>query len=144
MTLPITITRPEITPSRAHPDDAGLDLRADIDMAWTIQPGCRELVPTGVSIALPSGQAALVTPRSGLALKQGVTVLNAPGTVDVGYRGEIGVILINHGDDPVTIDPWDRIAQLVIVPILTPAVQIVDILDDTARGAGGFGSTGHA
>lgn len=140
--LPITITRPEIEPTRAHPDDAGLDLRADIDRPFTLGRGSRALIPTGVTAAIPAGHAGLVCPRSGTALKHGVTITNAPGVIDAGYRGDIGVVLHNLGAGVFTIRPGDRIAQLVIVPIVTPATVVVETLDDTDRGAGGFGSTG--
>lgn len=127
-------------PIRAHPDDAGLDLIANEEI--TILPGSRALVGTGIAIALPPGTVGMVCPRSGLAAKQGVTVLNAPGIVDAGYRGEVKVILVNHSDSPARIMVGDRIAQLVITPALTPVVHVVEDLDATARGEGGFGSTG--
>ena len=123
---------------------AGLDLRAALPESsrLVIEPGARDLVPTGLTIALPEGFEAQVRPRSGLALKHGVTVLNAPGTVDADYRGEIGVILINHGAEPFEVKRGDRIAQLVIAPALQVTLVAVDALSDSARGAGGFGSTG--
>jgi dUTP diphosphatase len=128
-------------PAYAHPGDAGADLVAaeDVELA----PGQRKAVPTGIAVALPDGFVGLVHPRSGLAARLGVTVLNAPGTVDAGYRGEILVNLINH--DPVTtvtIARGDRIAQLVVQRVERAAFQVVDELPDTARGAGGHGSTG--
>ena len=135
MTLPYQGT----PPTRAHHDDAGLDLTAAADI--TIPSGAHTLVSTGVSVAIPTGHVGLVCPRSGLAAKHGVTVLNAPGIIDAGYRGEIGVILINHGRATARITRGDRIAQLVITPFahLTPIAQA---LDTTSRGAAGFGSTG--
>ncbi|WP_373502548.1 dUTP diphosphatase [Aestuariivirga sp.] len=119
---------------------AGMDLRAA--EATTLKPGARFLMPTGISIALPSGFEAQVRPRSGLAVKYGVTVLNAPGTVDCDYRGEIKVPLINHGDADFVIARGDRIAQMVIAQVTQIDWQEVTALDDTSRGAGGFGSSG--
>ena len=119
---------------------AGMDLRAA--EAATLKPGARCLMPTGIAIALPSGFEAQVRPRSGLAVKHGVTVLNAPGTVDCDYRGEIKVPLINHGDADFVIARGDRIAQMVIAQVTQIDWQEVTALDDTSRGAGGFGSSG--
>ncbi|MGV3489954.1 MAG: dUTP diphosphatase [Devosia sp.] len=124
---------------------AGVDLLAalvDADV-MTIAPGKRALVPTGMSIALPHGYEAQVRPRSGLAAKHGVTVLNSPGTIDADYRGEIKVILINHGDADFEIRRGDRIAQMVVAPVSTVTFELTEALDATARGAGGFGSTGR-
>ena len=129
-------------PAYATADAAGMDLVAAVAEPMTLAPGARALVPTGLSIALPRGFEAQVRPRSGLALKHGVTVLNAPGTVDADYRGEVGVILINHGDAPFTIARGDRIAQMVIAPVAAATVAETDALPATSRGAGGFGSTG--
>ena len=112
------------------------------DAPVTLQPGSRTLIPTGLSIALPADHEAQVRPRSGLALKFGITCLNSPGTIDADYRGEVGVILANLGAEPFTVRRGDRIAQMVIAPVTRGAFQEVDSLDDTARGAGGFGSTG--
>lgn len=120
---------------------AGMDLRAA--EAVTLKPGARHLVPTGLSIALPQGFEAQVRPRSGLAVKHGVTVLNSPGTIDCDYRGEVKVPLINHGHDDFVIARGDRIAQMVIAPVTRASWTEVDMLDETARGAGGFGSSGH-
>jgi dUTP pyrophosphatase len=120
---------------------AGMDLRAA--EAMTLKPGARGLMPTGLSIALPQGYEAQVRPRSGLAVKHGVTVLNAPGTIDCDYRGEIKVPLINHGEQDFVIARGDRIAQLVVAPVTQIAWQETHQLDDTARGAGGFGSSGR-
>lgn len=124
---------------------AGLDLLAAIpeDMPVVLAPGKYTLVPTGLSIALPPGYEAQVRPRSGLAAKHGVTVLNAPGTVDADYRGEISVPLINHGDMPFTIRRGERIAQMVIASVVQAELVAVTALSPTARGSGGFGSTGR-
>ncbi|PYF02355.1 deoxyuridine 5'-triphosphate nucleotidohydrolase [Rhodopseudomonas faecalis] len=124
---------------------AGLDLIAAVadDAPLTLEPGRSALVPTGLHIALPEGFEAQVRPRSGLAAKHGVTVLNAPGTIDADYRGEIGVLLINHGQAPFVIRRGERIAQLVIAKVEKALWQSVDTLPDSARGTGGFGSTGR-
>jgi dUTP pyrophosphatase len=124
---------------------AGMDLRAAVpdESPFVLSPGERGAVPTGLAIALPAGFEAQVRPRSGLALKSGVTALNSPGTIDADYRGEIKVILINHGQESVTFRRGDRIAQLVIAPVTRAAWEEAEGLDDTARGAGGFGSTGR-
>jgi dUTP pyrophosphatase len=124
---------------------AGLDLLAAVpaDQPLTLLPGRTALVPTGLTIALPDGHEAQVRPRSGLAAKHGVTVLNAPGTVDADYRGEIGVLLINHGAEPFTIKRGERIAQMVIAPVVRAELVAVTELSSTARGGGGFGSTGR-
>ena len=129
-----------IIPAYAHPGDAGLDLHACEDVA--LDPGVACLVPTGVAIELPEATEAQVRPRSGLALKHSVTVLNTPGTIDEGYRGEVGVVLINHGPTTFQVTRGMRIAQLVVQKRWTVEVVEVDGLTDTTRGAGGFGSTG--
>ena len=123
---------------------AGMDLRAAVpdDEPLTLRPGSRFPVPTGLAFALPPGFEGQVRPRSGLAFKHGVTCLNSPGTVDADYRGEVKVILINHGEEDVTIRRGDRIAQLVVAPVVQAQWAEVESLDETARGAGGFGSTG--
>ena len=108
----------------------------------TLAPGARALVPTGFAMALPAGYEAQIRPRSGLAYKHGVTVLNSPGTIDADYRGEVKVLLINHGSDPFTIERGERVAQMVIAPITQPEFVQVEDLSETVRGAGGFGSTG--
>lgn len=121
---------------------SGFDLRAAVKESVTLQPGERALIPTGIAIAMPEGLEAQVRPRSGLALKHGITCLNTPGTIDADYRGEIGVILINLGYEPFTVQRGDRIAQLVFQAV--PRVELVEVeeLPDSERGAGGFGSTG--
>lgn len=133
-------------PAYATPQSAGLDLRAAVaeDAPVTLAPGQRALIPTGLAIALPEGYEAQVRPRSGLALKHGITCLNSPGTVDADYRGELQVLLINLGQEPFTIRRGERIAQMVIAPVTQAAWAVVDALPETARGAGGFGSTGKA
>ncbi len=122
---------------------AGLDLCAAIDAPIVIAPGARVAISTGLAIALPAGYEGQVRPRSGLAKNHGVTVVNSPGTVDADYRGPVTILLINHGREPVTIAPADRIAQLVIAPVVQAELVETDELDATARGAGGFGSTGR-
>ncbi|MGF1609382.1 MAG: dUTP diphosphatase [Kiloniellales bacterium] len=129
-------------PAYATPDSAGMDLLAAVESVVVLQPGERRLVPTGLAIALPAGYEAQVRPRSGLALKHGVTVLNAPGTIDADYRGEVGVILVNLGDAPFTIERGGRIAQLVIAPFARTQWAPNEALPDSERGSGGFGSTG--
>ena len=127
-------------PAFAQPGDAGLDLRAS--EAVTLEPGGRRLVQTGLAVAIPEGHAGFVLPRSGLAMQKGVTVLNAPGLIDSGYRGELKVLLINHGAEAVGIGRGERIAQLVIQPVAQARLVEVERLPDSARGEGGFGSTG--
>ena len=121
---------------------AGADLCAAVSSDLLLLPGARALVPTGFAIAVPPGFEAQVRPRSGLALKQGITILNAPGTIDADYRGPVGVIVANLGTDPVTIRRGDRIAQMVIAPVVRAHFMTVDELPQTQRGSGGFGSTG--
>ncbi len=130
-----------IIPCYAHPGDAGLDLFS-IEEA-SISPGETKLIKTGIAIALPANTEAQIRPRSGLALKHSVTVLNSPGTIDAGYRGEIGVILINHGKKVFQVIPGMRIAQMVIASIILPKVTVVRELNRTSRGNKGFGSTGE-
>lgn len=129
-------------PNYATAQAAGMDLTAAIDAPMVLAPMQRALVPTGICIALPAGFEAQVRPRSGLAAKNGVTVLNTPGTIDADYRGEVKVILINLGDTPFTIERGMRVAQMVVAPYANVTWNEVSSLDDTARGAGGFGSTG--
>ena len=130
-------------PSYATVDAAGLDLLAAVAEPIELAPGARRLVPTGISIALPPGYEAQLRPRSGLALKHGVTLLNSPGTIDADYRGEVGVILINLGEVPFRLQRGDRIAQLVIAPVARLAWRESETLPESTRGAGGFGSTGR-
>jgi dUTP pyrophosphatase len=141
--VPVVKLRPDaVIPVRAHATDAGLDLCAVETVG--LAPGARAAVATGLAVAIPSGWAGLVVPRSGLALKQGVTVANAPGLIDAGYRGELKVILVNLGADPHHIAVGDRIAQLVLTPVWDGALDEVDVLPDSdGRGTGGFGSTGR-
>ena len=130
-------------PAYATELSAGMDLRADLESPVTLGPLERALVPTGLYIALPAGYEAQVRPRSGLAAKHGVTVLNTPGTIDADYRGEIKVILVNLSNSPFEIVPGERIAQMVVARHERVEWDEVDVLDETARGAGGFGSTGR-
>jgi len=131
-------------PTYQTASSAGLDLQAAIAPQTTlvIEPGSRELVPTGLAIELPEGFEAQIRPRSGLALKKGVTLVNTPGTIDADYRGEIGVIIINHGAEPFEIVRGDRIAQMIVAPVVQARLVEVDDLSSSDRGAGGFGSTG--
>ena len=129
-----------VLPVQAHLGDAGMDL-VSIESA-TIPPGGRRLVRTGLAVEIPVGFEGQVRPRSGLALKNGITVLNAPGTIDAGYRGEIGVVLANFGDAPFAVEPGMRIAQLVIAAVAEVAIEVSDTLSSSERGAGGYGSTG--
>jgi dUTP pyrophosphatase len=131
---------PEFTPTRSNPGDAGLDLRSTSSIV--VPARGRATLNTGVSIALPAGYVALVHPRSGLATKHGITVLNAPGTVDAGYRGEILVTLVNHSDEDFSVTTGDRIAQIVFQKFETPIFVAVTELPNSQRGFGGFGSTG--
>lgn len=131
-------------PTYATAQSAGLDLPAAVEAPLTLQPGAWQAVPTGFAIALPPGTEAQVRPRSGLALRHGVTLLNSPGTIDADYRGEIRAILINLGSEPFVIRRGERIAQLVVAPYLQARWQIAERLETSARGAGGFGSTGVA
>ena len=127
-------------PTYAHPGDAGMDIRSIEEL--TIDPGARALVHTGLVMVLPPGYEAQVRPRSGLALKNGITVLNTPGTIDEGYRGEIGVILANFGSEPFKVEKGAKIAQMVIAPCTRVEIVEIDEVDDTVRGTGGFGSSG--
>jgi dUTP pyrophosphatase len=129
-----------ILPSYAHPGDAGMDVRSVEELV--VEPGGRKLVRTGLVMMLPPGYEAQVRPRSGLALKNGVTVLNTPGTIDEGYRGEVGVILANLGTEPFRVEKGAKIAQIVIAPCTRAEIVETAEVDETARGAGGFGSTG--
>jgi dUTP pyrophosphatase len=129
-------------PQYATAQSAGMDLRANTTEPFTLNPLERKLVPTGLFIALPEGYEAQVRPRSGLALKHGITVLNTPGTIDADYRGEIGVVLVNLSNEPFTIEPGERIAQMVIAKHEQADFLVVEELDETERGAGGYGHTG--
>lgn len=141
MTLRFKRIHPDaVLPAYAHPSDAGMDLRSVADLE--IPRFGRALVPTGLVVLLPPLYEAQVRPRSGLALKKGVTVLNTPGTIDSGYRGEIGVILANFGEETFSVKKGDKIAQLVIASVTQPSVEETMVVDETDRGAGGFGSTG--
>ncbi|MEM8664857.1 MAG: dUTP diphosphatase [Pseudomonadota bacterium] len=134
-----------LTPHYASDGAAGLDLAAAVpdDAPLTLMSGCWDAVPTGLAIALPRGFEGQVRPRSGLAARHGITVLNAPGTIDADYRGEVKVLLINHSSDPFVVKRGERIAQLVIAPVLQAELREVETLTETERGAGGFGSTGR-
>ena len=127
-------------PARAYEGDGGVDLRAASPVR--LEPRERATVPTGMAVAIPEGHAGLVVPRSGLASRHGIGVVNAPGLIDSGYRGEIAVILVNHGSDPVEVERGDRIAQLVVIPVVTQEFVEVDELPSSTRGEDGFGSTG--
>jgi dUTP pyrophosphatase len=129
-------------PAYQTPGSAGMDLRAALAGSMVLEPGERSAVPTGLKISVPVGYEVQIRPRSGLAIKQGLTVLNSPGTIDSDYRGEVGVLLINLGRVPVQIERGMRIAQMVIAPVVQVALEESDSLDDTERGSGGFGSTG--
>jgi dUTP pyrophosphatase len=140
----VQLLRPDRSqlPSYATADSAGLDLVAAIDAPLTLASLERAAISTGIAIALPPGFEGQVRPRSGLAAKHGITVVNAPGTIDADYRGEIKVLLINHGDEDFDVKPGDRIAQLVVAPVIQAHFRVVKSLDATSRGSGGFGSTG--
>ena len=141
MTLRFKRIHPEaVLPAYAHASDAGMDVRSVADLV--IPAGGRALVPTGLVAIIPPMYEIQVRPRSGLALKHGVTVLNTPGTIDSGYRGEIGVILANFGDKDFPVAKGDKVAQLVFAPVVQPEIEETDTIDETDRGAGGFGSTG--
>ena len=144
--------QPVIKIKKLHPDTliprymsemaAGLDIQARPEQTVLLQPGERCLIPTGIAIDIPSGYEVQVRPRSGLAIRHGVTLVNTPGTIDADYRGEIRVVLINHGQHPFEIAPGDRIAQLVVAPVCQAILEEVDELSKTVRGSGGFGHTG--
>ena len=129
-------------PMYSTAQSAGLDLRASLEESVTLVPGDYRLIPTGLKIALPSGTEAQVRPRSGLAYKHGITVLNSPGTIDADYRGDVGVILVNHGAKPFVVEDGERVAQLVLARYVQLKWDAVEILPSTERGSGGFGSTG--
>lgn len=147
--VPVRITRLPHADGLALPDyatplSAGMDLRAAITEPFVLMPGERALTPTGLRIALPPGYEAQVRPRSGLALRHGLGMANAPGTIDADYRGEICVLLINLGQEPIRIERGDRIAQIIVAPVVRVAWQETEELEDTARGPGGFGHTGRS
>lgn len=142
MQIPIINRSHHALPTYATSMSAGVDLRANLDGPIVIQPMARALIPTGLFIALPEGVEAQVRPRSGLALKHGITVLNSPGTIDADYRGEISVILVNLSTEPFTINDGERIAQMVIARHEQAEWQLTESLDETVRGAGGFGHSG--
>lgn len=129
-------------PSYETESAAGMDIRAALEEPFILKPGDRALIPTGLQMALPKGYEAQIRPRSGLAIKKGITMLNSPGTIDADYRGEVKVIAINHGSEAITINHGDRIAQMVIAPVVQLQIKEVEELDKTIRGEGGFGSTG--
>jgi dUTP diphosphatase len=131
-------------PSYETPQSAGMDLRAAVSSTVEIPAGGRALVPTGLKIALPEGFEAQIRPRSGLALKKGITLPNSPGTIDADYRGELGIILLNTGEEAFVIERGDRIAQMIVAPVIQARWNEIESLDETARGEGGFGSTGVA
>lgn len=140
----ITRLRPGVTlPEYQSEGAAGMDVAAAVDAPLEIAPGCRSLVPCGFAIAVPRGYEAQVRPRSGLAVNHGVTLLNAPGTIDSDYRGEVKVVLVNHATTPFVVAPGMRIAQLVVAPVSKVEWDEVDRLPETDRGSGGFGHTGH-
>ena len=142
LTIKVINKSPNPLPAYATPGAAGMDLMAHIDTPVTLQSLERHLVPTGLYIELPEGYEAQVRPRSGLAAKHGLTCLNAPGTIDADYRGEIKVILVNLSKDPHTIQPGDRIAQMIIGPVQQVGWELVSVIGETARNQGGFGHTG--
>ena len=145
MEIKITILKhgPEDIPKYATQGSAGMDIQAAIDKPIIVKPGKRILIPTGFKVEIPENFEIQVRPRSGLAIKHGISVLNSPGTIDSDYRGEIGVILINHGDTDFKINPFDRIAQIVVTQIIKVNMIKNDDLSQTQRGSGGFGSTGE-
>ena len=145
MEIKITILKhgPEDIPKYATQGSAGIDIQAAIDKPIIVKPGKRILIPTGFKVEIPENFEIQVRPRSGLAIKHGISVLNSPGTIDSDYRGEIGVILINHGDTDFKINPFDRIAQIVVTQIIKVNIVKNDDLSKTQRGSGGFGSTGE-
>lgn len=142
MKINVVYTGKHALPQFETLQSAGMDLRANLDAPKTLNPGDRALIPTGIHMALPAGYEAQIRPRSGLAYKHGVTVLNTPGTIDADYRGDVGVLLINHGKEPFVVEDGMRVAQMVIAQYTQFEWQSVASLDETSRGAGGFGSTG--
>lgn len=142
MTIKVIYTGKHELPQFETSHSAGMDLRANIEAPIVLEKGARALVATGIKLALPDGYEAQIRPRSGLAYKHGITVLNSPGTIDADYRGDVGVLLINHGNDAFIIEDGMRVAQMVVAQYTQFTWDTVDDLDDTSRGEGGFGSTG--
>lgn len=136
---PVSVPMPRYATEHA----AGLDMHAALEAPVLLAPGERRLIPTGLKMEIPVGYEGQVRPRSGLALKHGISIVNSPGTIDADYRGEVGIVLINHGQESFTVQPLERIAQLVIAPIIQVELQLTGGLVDTQRGAGGYGSTGQ-
>ena len=136
------ISKSVLIPAYQTGHSSGVDLQADILEPVTLRSGERQLIPTGISVAIPAGFEAQIRPRSGLAIKKGLSLVNTPGTIDADYRGEIKVIAINLGNEPILIEKGERIAQMVFVPVVQAQFEEVETLDETTRGAGGFGSTG--
>jgi dUTP pyrophosphatase len=130
-------------PAYQTPGSAGLDLCAALSEAVRIEPGQRRLIPTGLVLELPPGHEGQVRPRSGLALKHGISIVNSPGTIDADFRGEVGIVLINHGSEAYVVEPLSRIAQLVVARVEQVQLEEAEALTETSRGAGGYGSTGH-
>jgi len=130
-------------PAYQTPGSAGLDLCAAVPEPIRLAPGERRLIPTGLIFEIPEGYEGQVRPRSGLALKHGITVVNSPGTIDADFRGEVGIVLINHGDAPYVVEPLSRIAQIVLARVEQVEIELSEALSETSRGAGGYGSTGH-
>jgi dUTP pyrophosphatase len=138
----VKIRESAIVPCYMTEHAAGMDLHAALDAPMVLAPGERTLIPTGLAMEIPSGYEGQVRPRSGLALRHGIALVNSPGTIDADYRGEVGIIVINHGYEPVTFAPGDRIAQLVIAPVTRIAFEETSQLDESQRASGGFGHTG--
>jgi dUTP pyrophosphatase len=130
-------------PAYQTPGSAGLDLCAALPEALQIAPGERRLIPTGLIFEIPEGHEGQVRPRSGLALKHGISIVNSPGTIDSDFRGEVGIVLINHGSEPYVVEPLSRIAQIVIARVEQVEIEVAESLTETSRGSGGYGSTGH-
>jgi dUTP pyrophosphatase len=130
-------------PAYQTPGSAGLDLCAALTEAVRLEPGARRLIPTGLIFEIPPGHEGQVRPRSGLALKHGISIVNSPGTIDSDFRGEVGIVLINHGQEPFVVEPLSRIAQIVIARVEQVAIELSESLTETSRGAGGYGSTGR-
>ena len=142
MNIKVHYSGKHVLPQFETTQSAGMDLRANIDAPVVLQPGDRALIPTGIKMALPEGYEAQIRPRSGLSYKHGITVLNSPGTIDADYRGDVGVLLINHGREAFTVEDGMRVAQMVVAQYSQFEWESVEDLDETARGTGGFGSTG--